>query len=81
MPSQDSHPDLMTRLFDIRIIIAMLLGIFGVVLLLMGIFDTTSTERRDAGDVNVNLWTGLALALVAAGFMIWAWRKPQELSD
>jgi hypothetical protein len=61
-------------LFDIRNIIAGLLGIYGVLLLLAGIFGDKETEKT--GGINANLWTGLALVIVAAIFLTWARMKP-----
>ena len=52
--------------FDIRNIIGALMGVYGVIL----------TLAEEAGGVNANLWTGLALILVAAVFIGWARLKP-----
>jgi uncharacterized membrane protein len=60
--------------FDIRNIIGALLGLYGVILLLAGIFGDTASAK--AGGVNANLWTGLALAVAAAVFLVWARLKP-----
>jgi hypothetical protein len=60
--------------FDIRNIIGVLLGIYGVALVLAGIFADPEDEKT--GGVNANLWTGLALAAAAAIFLIWARMRP-----
>jgi LPXTG-motif cell wall-anchored protein len=60
--------------FDIRNIIGALLGIYGVALLLAGIFGDIESEKT--GDVNANLWTGLGLAILSAGLLIWARVRP-----
>ena len=59
---------------DIRNIIGGLLGAYGVILLLMGIFGDQQSDKT--GDVNANLWAGLALLVVAVFFVVWAWLKP-----
>lgn len=59
--------------FDIRTFIALLLGIYGVVLLLVGLFGDNTT--RD-GESSVNLWTGLGLIVFAAVFQTWAKLRP-----
>jgi len=59
---------------DIRNIIGALLGTYGVILVLMGIFGDKELEKT--GDVNANLWAGLAMAAVGAGFLLWAWLRP-----
>ena len=60
--------------FDIRNIIGALLGIYGVLLVIAGLF--MDTEEAKTGGVNANLWTGLALAVASAVFLTWARLKP-----
>lgn len=60
--------------FDIRNIIGALLGIYGVILVLAGLFADTAEDKT--GGVNANLWTGLGLALAAAVFLVWARVRP-----
>jgi hypothetical protein len=60
--------------FDIRNIIGALLGLYGVLLTLAGMFGDPELEKT--GGVNANLWTGLALILVAAIFIGWARLRP-----
>jgi hypothetical protein len=60
--------------FDIRNIIDALLGIYGVLLLLAGVF--MDAEEAKTGGVNANLWTGLALLVAGAVFLVWARVKP-----
>jgi hypothetical protein len=58
---------------DIRNVIGILLSTYGAILVLMGIFADTEPEKT--GDVNANLWAGLAMLLVGAAFLAWArWR-------
>jgi len=59
---------------DIRNIIGALLGAYGVILLLMGIFGDTESDKT--GDVNANLWAGIALVVVSAIFLTWARLRP-----
>jgi hypothetical protein len=66
-------------LFDIRIIIAGLLGIYGVLLLLAGIFGDKELDKT--GGINANLWTGLALVIVSAIFVTWARMRPTIVPD
>ena len=60
--------------FDIRNIIGALMGVYGVILTLAGLFADQAPDKT--GDVNANLWTGLALVAVAAVFIGWARLKP-----
>ena len=62
--------------FDIRTFIAMLIGTYGVVLVLMGLFSTSDEDLAKAGGLNVNLWAGLGMVIVAAAFQAWAMWRP-----
>ncbi len=62
--------------FDIRNFIALLIGAYGVVLVVMGLVGTTDTDLRRAGGLNVNLWAGLGMVVVAAAFLTWARLRP-----
>jgi drug/metabolite transporter (DMT)-like permease len=64
---------------DIRNIIGGLLGVYGVILVLMGLFGDKELEKT--GDVNANLWAGLALVVVAAVFLTWAKLRPIVVPD
>lgn len=63
--------------FDIRNIIGALMGVYGVILALAGVFGDPELDKT--GDVNANLWTGLALIVVAALFIGWARLRPIEV--
>jgi hypothetical protein len=60
--------------FDIRNIIGALMGVYGVILTLAGLFGDKELEKT--GGVNANLWTGRALIAVAAIFIGWARLRP-----
>lgn len=60
--------------FDIRNIIGLLLAIYGLVLLLMGLFG--DPELAKTGGVNANLWAGIVLLAFAAAFLAWAKLRP-----
>jgi uncharacterized membrane protein len=62
-------------LFDIRNIIAALLGIYGVVLVIMS-FTTSDSDLAKVSGVNANLWVGIGLLLFALFFMVWAYLRP-----
>jgi hypothetical protein len=64
---------------DIRNIIGGLLSAYGLILLLMGLFGDKSLDKT--GDVNANLWAGLALLAVGIGFMVWARLRPVVVPD
>jgi hypothetical protein len=62
--------------FDVRTFIALLIGLYGIVLLLMGLFATSDNDLAKADGFNVNLWTGIGLIVVAAAFQTWATLRP-----
>jgi hypothetical protein len=66
-------------LLDIRNIIGALLGVYGVILLLMGLFGDTEGEKT--GDVNANLWAGIVLLVVGAVFITWARLRPVRVPE
>jgi len=68
-------------LFDIRTFIAMLLGFYGIVLLLMGIFGTSDTDVSHAAGINVNLWVGIGNLVAAAVFEGWRRWRPVRVPD
>ncbi|MBB6551462.1 hypothetical protein [Nonomuraea rubra] len=62
--------------FDIRVVIAGLIGFYGVVLIVMGFVADTAADRAKTGDVNANLWAGIGMVVVAAAFAISARLRP-----
>ncbi|CAM3922975.1 hypothetical protein NOMA109596_16525 [Nocardioides marinus] len=64
-------------LLDIRSIIAALMGTYGVILVLMGLFADPETDKT--GGTNANLWAGLAMLLVAVAFAAWARLRPVKV--
>ena len=68
-------------LFDIRSFIALLLGIYGVVLLIMAFVGTSDSDLTRAGGLNVNLWGGLGMLLTAIFFETWRRLRPVRVPD
>lgn len=67
--------------FDIRTIIGGLIGIYGVVLVLMGLFNATEEELAKADGLNVNLWAGLGMVVFGAIFLAWVRLRPIVVPD
>ena len=59
---------------DIRNIIGGLIGVYGIILTLLGLFGDQEGDKT--GDVNANLWAGLCLLAGSAVFLIWARLRP-----
>lgn len=62
--------------FDIRTFIASLVGIYGVVLVAMGLFSTSDSDLVRSDGINVNLWAGIGMVVVAAVLIAWARLRP-----
>ena len=63
-------------IFDIRVIIGALLGLFGLILVLTTLFSNPQARVAKANDIDLNLWTGLSLLAAAAMFIAWAYLRP-----
>lgn len=62
--------------FDVRNVIAALIGFYGVVLVVMGLADTGGDALKKTGDFNANLWVGVGMVVFALAFALWSWLRP-----
>ncbi|MDQ0376941.1 hypothetical protein [Amycolatopsis thermophila] len=62
--------------FDIRLIISLLTGVYGIVLTVMGLAFTDEAQLQKAAGVNINLWAGVGLLVFTALFVLWAVVRP-----
>lgn len=60
--------------FDIRNVIGGLIGLYGLILTLMGIFG--NEEGNKTGGVNANLWAGIVMLIFGIVFLVWARVRP-----
>jgi hypothetical protein len=67
--------------FDIRTIIALLIGTYGVVLILAGLLGTSDQDLSRSGGMNINLDAGIGMAVVAALFLVWVRLRPVVVPD
>jgi hypothetical protein len=72
----EAAPSAASQLFDLRSIIALLFGVYGIILLVMGLFFETPGELEKAGGIDINLWSGIIMIVVAALFALWAYLRP-----
>ncbi|MGY1803549.1 hypothetical protein ACI78T_09730 [Blastococcus sp. SYSU D00922] len=61
--------------FDVRNVIAALIGFYGVVLVVVGLVDgDEALEKTDGFDAN--LWVGLGMIVFALAFALWSRLRP-----
>ncbi|MGW7079574.1 hypothetical protein [Streptomyces sp. NPDC054866] len=63
------------RLFDIRRIIGGLFVVYGIIVTIAGI-SPSDADMKKAEDININLWTGLAMLALGLFFLAWLWLRP-----
>jgi hypothetical protein len=65
-------------LFDLRWILAFLFAVYGIVVTLMGLLAHAKTYTASGQNVNinVNLWTGIPMLVLAILFALWALLRP-----
>ncbi len=67
----------MNRLFDLRAIIGGMFTLYGVIVTILGIFDSPS-EIDKAQGVRINLWMGLAMLALGLLMLLWLRLSPPE---
>jgi hypothetical protein len=77
MNDSDSQTPARPRGFDLRVLIAGMMGLYGAVLTVMGVTDGKA-ELAKADGIRINLWIGLGLLAVAAAFALWVKLSPQH---
>jgi hypothetical protein len=65
------------RLFDVRLVIGGLFVVYGVIVTLIGLFDT-SAEIAKAQGVHINLWMGIAMLVFGLLMLLWLRLSPPE---
>ena len=70
------------NLFDLRRIIGGVFVAWGVLLTILGLFDSEAEIEKAAG-VNINLWAGLGMLALGIFFLAWAFARPlgEELAE
>ena len=62
--------------FDVRNVIAALIGFYGVVLVIVGLVDNDEDALEKTDGFNANLWVGIAMLIFAAAFALWSRLRP-----
>ena len=77
MTDETNRPDARktARLFDVRRVIGGLFVVYGVIVTLLGIFDSPA-EIEKAQGVRINLWMGLAMLALGLFMLLWLRLNP-----
>ena len=62
--------------FDVRNVIAALIGFYGVVLVVVGLVDNDDEALQKTDGFNANLWVGLCMIVFALAFALWSRLRP-----
>lgn len=65
--------------FDIRNFIATLLGLFGLILTVWGLFFFTPDAAAKTDGLNANLWAGVGMLVFAGSFFLWTRLEPLRI--
>jgi hypothetical protein len=66
---------------DIRALIAYLIGLYGLILSGLGLFDFVDADKEKTGDLNLKLWAGLGMIAFALGFLLWNKLNPTKVPE
>ncbi|WP_238014132.1 hypothetical protein KZZ52_59110 [Dactylosporangium sp. AC04546] len=68
------------RLFDVRRVIGGLFTVYGVIVTIVGVFDSQAEIDKAAG-VRINLWIGLGMLVLGLLFLLWQKLRPAEAPE
>ena len=82
MSETDNRAERAANLFDLRRIIGGVFTAWGVLLIILGLFDSQEEIDKAAG-VHINLYAGIGMLVVGLLFLLWAFTRPlgQELAE
>lgn len=67
----------MNRLFDLRAVIGGMFTVYGVIVTILGLFDSPA-EIDKAQGVRINLWMGLAMLALGLLMLLWLRLNPPK---
>ena len=82
MSDTEDRAERAANLFDLRRIIGGVFVLWGVLLTILGLFDTDAEIEKAAG-VNINLYAGIGMFIFGVLFLVWAFTRPlgRELAE
>jgi hypothetical protein len=67
-----------SKLFDLRYLIGGLMALYGILLIVVGLFDSQAEVDKAAG-IRINLWMGLGMLALGLLFLLWARTRPLKI--
>jgi hypothetical protein len=82
MSDTEDRAERAANLFDLRRIIGGVFVLWGVLLTILGLFDTDAEIDKAAG-VHINLYAGIGMLVFGLLFLVWAFTRPlgRELAE
>src|SRR4051794_13375966 len=82
MSDTEDRVERAANLFDLRRIIGGVFTAWGVLLIILGLFDSQEEIDKAAG-LNINLYAGIGMLIVGLLFLLWAFPRPlgKELTE
>ena len=74
-------PNSTELVLDLRTWIAAMFATFGTMLAVYGAFFATPEDLAKGAGINLNLWTGVGLLVVALLFTLWLLAKPSAVDE
>jgi hypothetical protein len=74
-PTTTTRVERAANLFDLRRIIGGVMTVWGVLLIVLGLTDSTEEANKAAG-ININLYAGIGMLIVGIVFLVWAFTRP-----
>ncbi|MEU4241140.1 hypothetical protein [Actinoplanes sp. NPDC026619] len=78
--TDESRTSKAARLFDVRRVIGGLFVVYGVIVTLLGLFDSKA-EIDKAQGVRINLWMGIAMLVLGLLMLLWLRLSPPETPE
>jgi hypothetical protein len=75
MSDTDNRAERAANLFDLRRIIGGVFTAWGILLIILGLFDSQEEIDKAAG-VHINLYAGIGMLIVGLLFLLWAFTRP-----
>jgi hypothetical protein len=72
----EAKPDTASTLFDLRTVIGLLFGVYGIILTILGIVDQDPQMLAKSGGIHMNLWSGIVMIVLAGVFFLWVRLRP-----